>query len=133
MCYLVGTTSAGKCGVSAPQQALSQHNPGYTSDKQINSDACVSAIHRFCWSLTYPEKSGISRFKTLGVSKEHQPGKISISCIKAEWSYYVTVETLQKHEKHCTLRRGNQGRHCLAAIHCFCQATLGGNNYAGTS
>jgi hypothetical protein len=124
--------AAGKCGVSAPQQALSEHNRGCTSDKQISSDACVSAIHRFCWSVTFPEESGISRFKTLGVSKEHLPGKISISCIKAEWSDYVAMETLQKHEKHCTQKHGSQGRHCLAAIHRFCQATLGAN-YAGTS
>ena len=119
--------------MSAPQQALSQHNPGCTSDKEISSDACVSAIHRFCWSLTYPEESGISRFKTLGVPKERQQGKISISCIEANWSDYVTVEMLQKHENHCTLKHGSQSRHCLAAIHRFCQATLGGTDYAGAS
>jgi hypothetical protein len=75
----------------------------------------------------------ISPKETLGVSKDHLPGKISISCVKAEWSDYVTLETLQQHEKHCTLKHGSQGRHCLAAIHRFCQATLGGVNYAGTS
>ena len=128
--YLVGTASAGKCGVSAPQQALSQHNPGCTSDKEISSDACVSAIHRFCWSLTYPAESRISRFKTLGVPKERQQGKISISCIEAEWSDYVAVETLQKHDKHCTLKHGSQSRHCLAAIHRFCKVTLQGINHA---
>ena len=127
--------SAGKCGVSAKQQALSQHNPGCTSDEQIKSDACVSAIHRFCWSLEYPEESGISRFKTLGVPKEHQSGKIRISCIEAEWSNYVTEEKLQEHEEYCTIKHGSQGRHCLAAIHRFCQATLGRNGtaYAGIS
>ena len=125
--------AAGRCGVSAPQHALNQHNPGCTSDKKIRSDACVSAIHRFCHSVIYTEESGVSRFDTLGVSKEHLPGKINISCVKAEWSDYVAMEKLQQHEKHCSLKHGSQSSHCLAAIHRFCQATLGGTNYAGTS
>ena len=134
--YLVGTASAGKCGVSAPQQALNQHNPGCTSDKEINSDACVSAIHRFCWSLNYtkkcdPKESG-PQIQLLGVPKERQKGKISISCIEANYSNYVTVETLQKYDKHCTLKHGSQSRHCLAAIYHFCQ-DVRGTDYAGAS
>ena len=116
--------------MSAPQQALSQHNSRCTSDKELTSDACVSAIHRFCWSLTYPVESKISRLETLGVPKEHQKGKISISCIKAEWSDYVAVETLQEYDKDCTLKRGGQSRHCLAAIYHFCKVTLNGSDYA---
>lgn len=131
---LVGMAAAGKCGVSAPEQALDQHNTGCTSDKESRSDACVSAIHRFCWSVTYPEDSGIDQFKTFGVFKEHLPGKIHISCVKAEWSGAVTLDELQKHDKHCTLEHGSQNRHCLVAVHHFCQVTLGGPwlNYAGT-
>ena len=66
----------------------------------------MSAVYQFCESVIYTEDSGIERLKTLGVSKEYLPGKINVSCIKAEWSGVVTIEKLREHEEHCTLKHG---------------------------
>ena len=126
--FLVGIAAAGKCGVNGPELALSQLNRRCTSHKSSRSDACASAIHRFCQHVIY---GGQKEMKTLGVSQTHESDKIFISCVKAEWSDYVHINDLQKHDKDCTVK-GGQGRHCLAASHRFCQATLKGRDYAGT-
>ena len=69
---------------------------------------------------------------TLGVSREHTNGRIGMSCIRSKWSGNVPVSTLQRYHGGCNAGK-SQHRDCLAAIHRYCMATLGGNRFAGTS
>ena len=84
-------------------------------------------MHRFCGRVTYP-----TAMTTLGVSRELGNSRITISCIHACWSGNVPISTLQQHHGGCTASK-SQHRDCLAAIHCYCKATLGGTKYAGAS
>ena len=126
-CLLFGASTAGRCGVSAPQVTLSELHPGCSSNSRNRHPDCVAAIHHFCGRVTYP-----TTMTTLGVSREHINGRIGMSCIRSQWSGNVPISTLQQHHSGCTASK-SQHRDCLAAIHRYCQATLGGTQYAGTS
>ena len=69
---------------------------------------------------------------TLGVSREHINDRIGMSCVRSRWSGNVAISTLQSHHGGCNAGK-SQHRDCLAAIHRYCKATLGGSQFAGTS
>ena len=126
-CLLIGVSSAGRCGVSAPQISLSELISRCNSDSRSRTGACVAAMHRFCIRVEYP-----TAMATLGVSREVADGRIGISCVKSLLWQNVPITTLQAHHFSCTKAK-NQHRDCLAAIHHYCQDTLGGTQYAGMS
>ena len=124
------TLTAGKCGVSAPQVTLSELHPGCNSNRKSRDPDCVSAIHRFCGRVRYP-----TAMTTLGVSLENtyeDGGKIGVDCIRSQWSGSVPIVNLQQYHSGCTFSK-SQHRHCLSAVHRFCKATLGGEQFAGIS
>ena len=126
-CLLFEISTAGRCGVSAPQRTLSELHSGCSSNSRSCHPDCVAAMHRFCGQVTYP-----TAMITLGVSREHINGRIGISCIQSRWSGNVPISTLQSYRSGCNAGK-SQHRDCLAAIHRYCQATLGGTQFAGTS
>ena len=126
-CLLSEISAAGRCGVSAPQITLSELHSGCSSNSRSRHPDCVAAMHRFCGQVTYP-----TAMTTLGVSREHTNGRIGMSCIQSRWSGNVPISTLQRHHSNCNAGK-SQHRDCLAAIHRYCQATLGGTQFAGTS
>ena len=124
-CLLLGISSAGSCGVSAPEMSLIELHSACTSDSLSRDRACVAAIHRFCQRVAYP-----TAMSTLGVSREVTDGRIGISCIKSLVWQNVPFNTLQSFHGGCDLSK-TQDRACLAAIHRFCINTLDGYQYAG--
>ena len=128
LCCLVGRAAAGRCGANGPEIALSELNEECSNSKMSRSDECMSAMHEFCQKVTYGETKD-----TLGVSQNHTSDKIFMSCVKSEWSGWVPIHDLQKYEKECTVERGSQCRHCLAATHRFCKDALGSDDSAGIS
>ena len=108
--------------------SLKELHAGCDSNTKSRSPDCVAAMHRFCQRVTYPTKTD-----TLGVSQEHTSGKIFMSCIHSEWSGFVSIAELKQHLIYCGAKELSQNRNCLAAVHRYCQARLGGADYAGTS
>ena len=134
-CFLVGISSANMCDVSAPQVALSELDAGCDASTKSRSPECVAAIHNFCIDLTLPpNKVDITRTPT-GVSRGHSADKIDVSCILTEWVGRDTLQELQRYNSGCTSTAGqnSQSPNCLSAIQQHCQATLGGQRYAGIS
>ena len=131
VCCMVNIPAAagGKCDVIAPDKTLSElHGQCDKSDKSRTSD-CVAAMNRFCEQATYP-----TAIKTLGVSRELQPGVIGMSCVRSELDEVVRIDTLQKYHPECNTVSKSQHRDCLSAIHRFCMARFGNSvEYAGMS
>lgn len=127
LCGMLGNAVAGRCGVSAPEVALSEIF-GYCDDISKSRTAeCTAAMHRFCGSVTYPNK-----MVTFGVPREASGNRIRMSCVKTYWKGDVSITALQRYEPGCTMA-GSRSKECIRAIHKYCAQHVGLFYQAGLS
>ena len=70
------------------------------------------------------------------MSREHKPGVIGMSCVRAEYKEVVHIDTLKKFHPECNTVSKSQHRDCLSAIHRFCMDKFSNSvifMYAGMS
>ena len=126
-CIVAPASSACSTDISAPEISLIELHDGCSKDTLSRNPDCVSAVHRYCTSVSYKTPRTI-----MGVTREHKSTIIGLSCIDAVSYSDVSISELKQHHSECNLG-DSQGRDCLAAVHRYCITKHHGDNYAGIS